>query len=76
MLDTAAALRRTPFHPRHVALGAKMVPFAGHEMPIQYEGIVAEHRAVRTALCSWITPWYCTGISHPANGTIRAPSAT
>src|SRR5687767_10915287 len=50
MLDTAAALRRTPFHPRHVALGAKMVPFAGHEMPIQYEGIVAEHRTVRTGV--------------------------
>src|SRR5688572_19571279 len=50
MLDTAAALRRTPFHPRHVALGAKMVPFAGHEMPIQYEGILAEHRAVRTGV--------------------------
>jgi glycine cleavage system T protein (aminomethyltransferase) len=50
MLDTAAALRRTPFHPRHVALGAKMVPFAGHEMPIQYEGIVAEHRAVRSGV--------------------------
>jgi len=50
MLDTAAALRRTPFHPRHVALGAKMVPFAGHDMPIQYEGIVAEHRTVRSAV--------------------------
>jgi len=50
MLDTAAALRRTPFHTRHVALGAKMVPFAGHEMPIQYEGIVAEHRAVRSSV--------------------------
>ncbi|HEU4764056.1 MAG TPA: glycine cleavage system aminomethyltransferase GcvT [Candidatus Eisenbacteria bacterium] len=50
MLDTAAALRRTPFHPRHVALGAKLVPFAGYEMPIQYEGIVAEHRTVRSAV--------------------------
>jgi aminomethyltransferase len=50
MLETASALKRTPFHPRHVAFGAKMVPFAGHEMPIQYEGIVAEHRAVRTAV--------------------------
>lgn len=50
MLDTAAALRRTPFHSRHVALGAKMVPFAGYEMPIQYEGIVAEHRAVRSTV--------------------------
>ena len=30
----------------------------------------------RTALCSGITPSYCTGISQPANGTMRAPSAT
>jgi glycine cleavage system T protein len=50
MLETASALKRTPFHPRHVALGAKMVPFAGHEMPIQYEGIMAEHRTVRTGV--------------------------
>jgi aminomethyltransferase len=50
MLETASALTRTPFYPRHVALGAKMVPFAGHEMPIQYEGIMAEHRAVRTGV--------------------------
>jgi aminomethyltransferase len=44
-----ATLRRTPLYDRHVALGAKMVTFAGYEMPIQYEGIVAEHRAVRGA---------------------------
>src|SRR5262245_66522501 len=50
MLETASALKRTPFYPRHVALGAKMVPFAGHEMPIQYEGIMAEHRTVRTGV--------------------------
>jgi aminomethyltransferase len=42
-------LRRTPLHGEHVALGARMVPFAGYEMPVQYEGIIAEHRAVRTA---------------------------
>ena len=41
-------LLRTPLHEEHVALGAKLVPFAGWEMPIQYPaGIVAEHRAVR-----------------------------
>jgi aminomethyltransferase len=40
-------LSRTPLHDRHVALGAKMVPFAGWEMPVQYEGVIAEHRAVR-----------------------------
>jgi aminomethyltransferase len=41
-------LRRTPLHDRHVALRARMVPFAGWEMPVQYEGVIAEHRAVRT----------------------------
>ncbi|MDB4917703.1 MAG: Aminomethyltransferase [Gemmatimonadetes bacterium] len=41
-------LKRTPLHDIHVALGAKMVPFAGYEMPVQYPtGITAEHNAVR-----------------------------
>ena len=47
MATEAPAMRRTPLYDRHAELGAKMVPFAGYEMPIQYEGIVAEHRAVR-----------------------------
>jgi aminomethyltransferase len=41
-------LQRTPLYERHVALGARMVPFAGWEMPVQYTSVVAEHRAVRT----------------------------
>jgi aminomethyltransferase len=41
-------LLRTPLHDRHVALGARLVPFAGWEMPVQYEGVIEEHRAVRT----------------------------
>jgi glycine cleavage system T protein (aminomethyltransferase) len=41
-------LQRTPLHGRHVELGARLVPFAGWEMPVQYEGVIAEHRAVRT----------------------------
>jgi aminomethyltransferase len=41
-------LLKTPLHDRHVALGAKMVPFAGWEMPVQYAGVIQEHRAVRT----------------------------
>src|SRR5688572_23881707 len=46
--DAGATLRRTPLHDIHVALGAKMVPFAGYEMPVQYpSGITAEHKAVR-----------------------------
>jgi aminomethyltransferase len=47
MATEAPTMRRTPLYEKHEALGAKMVPFAGYEMPIQYEGIVAEHRAVR-----------------------------
>jgi glycine cleavage system T protein (aminomethyltransferase) len=41
-------LLRTPLYDRHVALGARVVPFAGWEMPVQYEGVIPEHRAVRT----------------------------
>ena len=40
-------LKRTPLHDRHVGAGAKLVPFAGWEMPVQYAGIRAEHMAVR-----------------------------
>ena len=40
-------LRRTPLHAAHVALGARMVPFAGWDMPVQYAGVIEEHRAVR-----------------------------
>jgi aminomethyltransferase len=41
-------LQRTPLHERHVAAGARLVPFAGWEMPVQYAGVIPEHRAVRT----------------------------
>jgi aminomethyltransferase len=41
-------LRRTPLYERHAALGARLVPFAGWEMPVQYTGISEEHRAVRS----------------------------
>ncbi|HZO97331.1 MAG TPA: glycine cleavage system aminomethyltransferase GcvT [Gaiellaceae bacterium] len=41
-------LRRTPLHARHVEAGARLVPFAGWELPVSYEGVLAEHRAVRT----------------------------
>jgi aminomethyltransferase len=44
----ADTLRRTPLFDRHEAAGAKLVPFAGWEMPVQYEGIRQEHVAVRT----------------------------
>jgi glycine cleavage system T protein (aminomethyltransferase) len=41
------ALSRLPLHDWHVGRGARMVPFAGYDMPIQYEGIIAEHRWTR-----------------------------
>ncbi|HEU4724977.1 MAG TPA: glycine cleavage system aminomethyltransferase GcvT [Candidatus Eisenbacteria bacterium] len=68
MLDTATALKRTPFHPRHVAAGAKMVPFAGHEMPIQYEGILTEHRTVRAGVGVF-------DVSHMGEIRLRGPGA-
>ncbi len=40
-------LLRTPLYERHVALGARLVPFAGWEMPVQYDGVIPEHKAVR-----------------------------
>jgi glycine cleavage system T protein (aminomethyltransferase) len=50
MTDTATAeLRKTPLDARHRALQARMVPFAGWEMPIEYSGITLEHMAVRTS---------------------------
>ncbi len=42
-------LARTPLHEEHLALGARMVPFAGFEMPVHYAGIVEEHKAVRSS---------------------------
>jgi aminomethyltransferase len=44
---TAAPLKKTPLHARHRASGARMVPFGGWDMPVEYSGIVAEHMAVR-----------------------------
>ena len=47
--DTAAAsLKRTPLYEQHRQLGARLVEFGGWEMPVQYSGILEEHRAVRT----------------------------
>ena len=46
----AGTLRRTPLHDLHIELGARMVPFAGYEMPVQYASIIEEHRTVRSAV--------------------------
>jgi len=45
---TEVPLKKTPLNARHRASGARMVPFGGWDMPVEYSGIVAEHMAVRT----------------------------
>lgn len=47
MENTTTQILRTPLYAKHVALGAKMVPFAGYEMPVQYTGVTDEHLCVR-----------------------------
>jgi aminomethyltransferase len=47
-VEATAALKRTPLYEAHLAAGAKLVPFAGWEMPVSYEGVRQEHVAVRT----------------------------
>ena len=65
----SADLKKTPLHEEHVALGGKMVPFAGFEMPVQYPGgITAEHRAVREAAGLF-------DVSHMGEFGVRGPDA-
>jgi aminomethyltransferase len=47
MAQGAGTLLHTPLYDEHVRLGARMVPFAGWEMPVQYTGVIEEHNAVR-----------------------------
>src|SRR5262249_39367409 len=63
-----ATLRRTPLYERHVALGARMVPFAGWEMPVQYEGVIPEHLAVRR-------DWGLFDVSHMGQLHVEGPRA-
>ena len=62
-------LRRTPLYDRHVAAGARLVPFAGWEMPVQYEGVIPEHRAVRTDAGVF-------DVSHMGELEVEGPRAT
>src|SRR5262245_43143712 len=65
----AQTLQRTPIHDRHVALGARMVPFAGWEMPVQYEGVIPEVRAVRNDAGVF-------DVSHMGELEVEGPRAT
>ena len=46
---SSSAEKKTPLYDEHVRLGARMVPFGGWLMPVQYTGIVDEHQSVRNA---------------------------
>ena len=68
-----AALRQSPVHDRHVALGAKMADFGGWSMPIEYQsgdggGVVREHTAVREAVGLF-------DVSHLGKAVVRGPGA-
>jgi len=65
----AQMLLNTPLHDRHAALGARMVPFAGWEMPVQYEGVIPEHLAVRDD-CGVFD------VSHMGEFEVEGPRAT
>jgi aminomethyltransferase len=65
---TIAAARRTPLFEQHKDLGAKVVPFAGWEMPVQYEGIREEHSAVRRHVGMF-------DVSHMGEVEIEGPGA-
>jgi aminomethyltransferase len=61
-------LKRTALYDVHAALGAKIVPFAGFEMPVLYKGIVVEHNAVRERVGIF-------DVSHMGEVTVRGPHA-
>ena len=64
----ATALKRTPLYHEHVAAGARMVPFGGWEMPVQYTGIIEEHRATRGAVGLF-------DVSHMGEFEVEGPGA-
>lgn len=61
-------MKRTPLYEEHVKLGAKIVDFAGFEMPVQYSGVVVEHNAVRNAAGLF-------DVSHMGEFEFRGPGA-
>jgi aminomethyltransferase len=62
------ALSRTPLYDVHVKAGARIVPFAGYEMPVQYKGVMEEHETVRTAVGLF-------DVSHMGEVEITGPNA-
>jgi aminomethyltransferase len=68
-LGATVSLKRTAFYDKHVSLGAKIVPFAGYEMPIQYpNGIIHEHKKVRNTVGVF-------DVSHMGEFIVKGPDA-
>jgi aminomethyltransferase len=65
---SATNLKRTPLHQAHVKAGARMVPFGGWDMPVQYRGIIEEHRTVRSAVGFF-------DVSHMGEFEVEGPGA-
>ena len=68
MVDDPAALRRSPLDAEHRALGARMAPFGGWEMPIQYSSVLEEHRACRDRAVAF-------DVSHLGSVRVEGPGA-
>src|SRR5437870_2119527 len=66
--ESLSASKRTPLYAMHKALGARLIPFGGWEMPVEYSGIAKEHTAVRTAAGLF-------DVSHMGEFDIRGPEA-
>jgi glycine cleavage system T protein (aminomethyltransferase) len=64
----SAPLKRTPLYQAHVKAGARMVPFGGWEMPVEYIGIIEEHRTVRAAVGLF-------DVSHMGEFEVEGPGA-
>ena len=67
-MEATQPLRRTPLHAVHRESGAKMVPFGGWDMPVEYSGLIAEHLAVRKAAGLF-------DVSHMGEFEIEGPGA-
>lgn len=68
MANASDTLKTTPLYAAHQALGARMMAFGGFDMPVQYTGIIEEHKAVRTAAGLF-------DVSHMGEVMIRGPQA-
>jgi aminomethyltransferase len=69
MSETTSVLQVGPLHDWHLANGARMAEFGGWQMPLQYEGVVAEHTAVRTAVGLF-------DVSHLGKAVVQGPGAS